>query len=139
MLSDHDKAAAILLLILRMSVNNAVWHGKWIRFYQGLPGRIEMATSAEDLPAFANELAKELPVKRIGINDATRRIAAEVCWCADSQAILEEIRKKALILATLMQVIFQSIKDYQKDDMEELENEYDKILLQADSTHVNLA
>ena len=138
-LSDHDKVAAILLLILRMSVDNAVWHGKWIRFYQGLPSRIEMAASAEDLPTFANDLAKELPAKRIGINDATRQVAAEICWCAEAPKVLDAIQRKPLLLATLMQVIFQSIKDYQiEDDMKGLEDEYDKIFLQADGAHVDL-
>lgn len=139
MLSEQDKAAAILLLILRLSIDNAVWRGKWVRFYQGLPGRIEMAASAEDLPTFANDLAKELPAKRIGINNTTRKIATELCWCADSDKVLEAIQKKSLLLATLMQVLFQSIKDYQvEDDMEGLEGEYDKILLQTNGAHVDL-
>jgi len=139
MLSEQDKAAAILLLILRLSIDNAVWRGKWIRFYQGLPGRIEMAASAEDLPTFTNDLAKELPTKRIGVNDATRRIVTELCWCADSDKILGAIQKRPLLLATLMQVLFQSIKDYQiENEMEGLEDEYDQILLQANGAHVDL-
>jgi len=117
-LSEAEKAAALLLLMVHKGFNSSVWGNKRLRYWGAFKDKLSLCLNAETLPQFASQFASEMSAT-IGRNQRQRQIVVEICWRREGREILDVIGREYEMLVALTQVLRDAIQaQYDEPDPE---------------------